>query len=394
MRNDDEDELLHTGRLLQQYSVDEYIKLETQRLDFVFFNQDLFRMDMLNGLLDILRLGERDASNVGKQTFLPNSFIGGPRDMRQRYMDAIALVQYFGKPDLFVTMTCNPTWPEIEEHLALSDEAQNRPDLISRVFRAKIEELKTDILKRNIFGKVVAFMCTVEFQKRGLPHAHFLIILQNDYKLLTTEAYDEIIRAELPDANADSDLRKLVLKHMMHGPCGSLDPTNFCMRKKIGSCKFKYPKMFADQTSKGNDSYPIYRRRNTGEVVKVRGHDLDNSWVVSYNPYLFGKFNCHINVEVCSDIKVVKYLYKYICKGHDKIAFSVQNNDANIEIDEVNEYRSARWVSPPEAVWRLFRFPINEMSPNVYRLQLHLDGQLVSFKKKYGYKYDCKQSHD
>nr|XP_016471553.1 PREDICTED: uncharacterized protein LOC107793670 isoform X1 [Nicotiana tabacum]XP_016471558.1 PREDICTED: uncharacterized protein LOC107793670 isoform X1 [Nicotiana tabacum]XP_016471563.1 PREDICTED: uncharacterized protein LOC107793670 isoform X1 [Nicotiana tabacum]XP_016471572.1 PREDICTED: uncharacterized protein LOC107793670 isoform X1 [Nicotiana tabacum]XP_016471583.1 PREDICTED: uncharacterized protein LOC107793670 isoform X1 [Nicotiana tabacum]XP_016471591.1 PREDICTED: uncharacterized pro len=225
-------------------------------------------------------------------------------------------------------------------------------------------------------------MYTVVFQKRGLPHAHLLIILLNDYKLLTTEAYDEIIRAELPDANADLDLRKLVLKHMMHGPCGSLDPTNSCMRKKIGSCKFKYPKMFADQTSKGNDSYPIYRRRNTGEVVKVRGHDLDNSWVVPYNPYLLGKFNCHINVEVCSDIKVVKYLYKYICKGHDKIVFSVQNNDANIEIDEVNEYRSARWVSPPEAVWRLFRFPISKMSPNVCRLQVHLDGQqLVSFKK-------------
>nr|XP_016457896.1 PREDICTED: uncharacterized protein LOC107781671 [Nicotiana tabacum] len=94
----------------------------------------------------------------------------------------------------------------------------------------------------------------------------------------------------------------------------------------MGSCKFKYPKMFVDQTSKGNDSYPIYKRRNTREVVK--------------------------------------------------------NNYVNIEIDEVNEYRSDRWVSPPEAIWRLFRFPISEMSPNVYRLQLHLDGQqLVSFKK-------------
>lgn len=72
MRNDDEDEILHTGRLLQQYSVDEYIKLENPRLDFVSFNQDLFRMSILQGLVDILRLGERDTSNVGKQTFLPN----------------------------------------------------------------------------------------------------------------------------------------------------------------------------------------------------------------------------------------------------------------------------------------------------------------------------------
>nr|XP_016457584.1 PREDICTED: uncharacterized protein LOC107781402 [Nicotiana tabacum] len=165
MRNDDEDEILHTGRLLQQYSVDEYIKLETQRLDFVSFNQDLFRMGILQGLLDILRLGERDASNVGKQNFLPNCFIGGPRDMRQRYMDAIALVQHFRKPDLFITMTCSPSWTEIKEHLWSTDKAQDRPDLITRVFRAKIEELKTDILKRNIFGKVVSFMYSVEFQK-------------------------------------------------------------------------------------------------------------------------------------------------------------------------------------------------------------------------------------
>nr|XP_033513522.1 uncharacterized protein LOC108942840 isoform X2 [Nicotiana tomentosiformis] len=218
--------ILVDGRLFQQYSVDEYIKLETPRLDFVSFNQDLFRMSVLQGLLNVLQLGERDASNVGKQTFLPNSFIGGPRDMRQRYMDAIALVQHFGKPDLFITMTCNPSWMEIEEHLSPSDEAQNRPDLISRVFRAKIEELKTNILKRNIFGKVAAFMYTVEFQKRGLPHAHFLIILSNEHKLLTTEAYDDIIKAELQDSNREPNLRKFILKHMMHDPYGSLNPTD------------------------------------------------------------------------------------------------------------------------------------------------------------------------
>ncbi|PHU01023.1 hypothetical protein BC332_30810 [Capsicum chinense] len=48
-------------------------------------------------VIDVLRLGERDASNIGKRRFLSNSFIGGPRDMRQRYMDAIALVQHFDK---------------------------------------------------------------------------------------------------------------------------------------------------------------------------------------------------------------------------------------------------------------------------------------------------------
>ncbi|XP_019238957.1 PREDICTED: uncharacterized protein LOC109219012 [Nicotiana attenuata] len=295
-------------------------------------------------------------------------------------MDAIALVQNFGKPDIFLTMTCNPSWPEIEKHLLVTDEVQNRPDLVSRVFRAKVEEMKTDILKSNIFGKVVAFMYTIEFQKRGLPHAHFLIILKDEYKLLTPEAYDRVVCAEIPDSDKNDYLFSVVTKHMMHGPCGSLNPKCPCMKNRE-YCKFKYPKDFADHTSKGKNGYPIYKRRNNGKRVNIRGQFLDNSWVVPYNPYLLSKFNCHINVEVCSDIKVVKYLYKYICKGHDKIAFFVHADDPNIEIDEIKEYQSARWVSPPEATWRLFGFPISEMTPSVYHLQLHLEGQqFVSFK--------------
>ena len=79
-------------------------------------------------MLDALRRGEKDASQVGKHKFLPLSFTGGPRDMRRRYMDAIALVQRFGRPDIFLTITCKPSCPKIKENLLASDEAQNRPD--------------------------------------------------------------------------------------------------------------------------------------------------------------------------------------------------------------------------------------------------------------------------
>lgn len=88
-----------------------------------------------------------------------------------------------------------------------------------------------------------------------------------------------------------------------------------------------------------------------------------------------------MNVEVCLDIKVVKYLYKYICKGYDKIAFTMSYNEEHIKIDEIKKYQSTRWVLEPEATWRLFGFPISEMNPSFYQLQLHLEGQqFVSFK--------------
>jgi len=44
IRQKEPNETLHCGRLFQQYIVDQYIKLETQRLDFFSFNQNLFRV--------------------------------------------------------------------------------------------------------------------------------------------------------------------------------------------------------------------------------------------------------------------------------------------------------------------------------------------------------------
>jgi hypothetical protein len=48
--------------------------------------------------------GDIRAHKVGKRTMLTTSFIGGPRDMKRRYMDDMALVRKFGKPDIFLTV--------------------------------------------------------------------------------------------------------------------------------------------------------------------------------------------------------------------------------------------------------------------------------------------------
>ena len=83
-------------------------------------------------------------------------------------------------------------------------------------------------------------------------------------------------------------------------------------------------------------------------------------------------FNCHINVEICSSIKAVKYLFKYIYKGHDRASVSVTDKANEAEIDEIQQYRDARWVTPPEALWRIYGFKLSKMHPPVFQLQLHL----------------------
>ncbi|XP_031094289.1 uncharacterized protein LOC115998774 [Ipomoea triloba] len=157
VRASDNSLLLHTGRLFQQFIVDIYIKVETQRLDYFRKKQQLFRSENFQGLVDSVGTGAVFGNEVGRRVILPSSFIGGPRDMRGRYMDAMSLVQNFGKPDMFLTMTCNPNWPEIKGLLQYNDDAQNRPDLIARVFHAKMQELKNDITKKQFFGEVAAY---------------------------------------------------------------------------------------------------------------------------------------------------------------------------------------------------------------------------------------------
>ncbi|XP_071909310.1 uncharacterized protein [Coffea arabica] len=381
--------VLNTGRLLQQYVIDMYIKIETQRLDYYKNRQELIRREQLQGIMDSVVAGHCQGSRVGQRVILPASFIGGPRDMRRRYVDAMALVQKFGKPDLFITMTCNPSWPEIKQHMLPTDEAHNRPDLLARIFHAKLDLLKEELFRKEIFGPVAAYTYVVEFQKRGLPHGHFLIILKAGSKLYSTESYDNIVSAEIPDKMPNRHLFNMVRKHMIHGPCGKQNPDNVCMQgSQKKKCKNNYPKPFADTTFHGENTYPTYRRRKDGKKIIVRGHELDNRWVVPYNGYLLAKFDCHINVEICSTVKAVKYIYKYIYKGHDRIRFRVNSDasdrpDSNIQpsaIDEIREFQSARWVCAVEATWRIFRFQLSEIHPSVIHLQLHLENcQAMNF---------------
>ncbi|XP_057247517.1 uncharacterized protein LOC130589903 [Beta vulgaris subsp. vulgaris] len=255
----------------------------------------------------------------------------------------MSLVQPYGKPDLFITMTCNVNWPEIKNELAVGEETQNRPDLVAKIFCAKLLALKKHIMEKQVFGDVAAIVYIVEFQKWGLPHAHMLIILKPAFKIKCPTHFDRFICAEIPTQD-NPHLRKSILKHMMHGPCGHLNPRCPCMKhlKSKGSCKYVYPKQFRIETTNNGDGYPMYKRRYIGDSASIRKATLDNRWVIPYNPCLSSLFDCHLNVEVCSTIEAVKYLYKYVYKGHDKISFNVVHKGEVDTIDEIEHYQSGR----------------------------------------------------
>eukprot|EP01041_Mallomonas_annulata_P017265 gene17265-35651_t len=82
----------------------------------------------------------------------------------------------------------------------------SRPDLIARVFQIKLELLMKDLQESCVLGDVIGYMYTVEWQKRGLPHAHILIFLTHESKFRTPAQVDQVIRAEIPNPTTHPDL--------------------------------------------------------------------------------------------------------------------------------------------------------------------------------------------
>src|SRR5437764_7768064 len=278
--------------------------------------------------------------------------------MQQLYQDSMAIVREFGKPDLFVTVTCNPTWPEITDELLPNQRPDDRADFVARVFKRKLKSITEDLFDKAVLEKALAHVHVIEFQKRGLPHAHILMILDPEDKPKTPEDFDRLVCAEIPDENDQPKLFETVSKRMVHGPCGVFNPESPCMVD--GKCSKKYHREFADVTSTNKHGYPVYRRRNDGRKITRGSHVLDNRWIVPYNPYLCQKYDCHINVEICSSIRSVKYLYKYVYKGSDRVIISIENSN-----DEITNYINARYVSASEACWRLFNFSLQQRSHKV-----------------------------
>lgn len=64
-------------------------------------------------------------------------------------------------------MTCNPKWPEITRNLRRHQTASDRPDMVARIFKLKLNQLLDEIINQNVLGKVKALVYTIEFQKRG-----------------------------------------------------------------------------------------------------------------------------------------------------------------------------------------------------------------------------------
>uniref|UniRef100_K3ZCU2 Helitron helicase-like domain-containing protein n=1 Tax=Setaria italica TaxID=4555 RepID=K3ZCU2_SETIT len=141
----------HARCLFKQLLVDWYVKVESMCLDWYSKpkHQALIRADLYHGLLNTLTTGEVDASKAGLRIVLSKDFSGSDRDVQTRFMDAMTLVARYGKPDYFMTMTCNPYWDEIMAELLPRQTPQDHPDIVDRVYHAKLLDLHDFLIKKG-----------------------------------------------------------------------------------------------------------------------------------------------------------------------------------------------------------------------------------------------------
>jgi hypothetical protein len=230
------------GRLTNEYLVDMFSRDIETRLKYIQTNQKRIRQDDAN----LMGLPEEEAS---ENVYLPASFLGSRRWSEAQISDSLAIAATFGNPTFFITMTCNTNWPEIQSQLRPGQNYTDIPIVVVRVFKQKLTLLLNAI--KTMFpgaGRVLYCIYAIEFQKRGLPHAHILIKFEKD--CIMPVDIDNVVSAEMPSNPGDISL---VTQLMMHNhPALNKPPSKYCQKTLADGqriCRFRYPHALQNSTT-------------------------------------------------------------------------------------------------------------------------------------------------
>jgi hypothetical protein len=390
-------------RLASYWMLDTYSRLLDQRLNAVKILRNRIMMGgtrMNNARPPVTQEEEVERNDAGfsnpdestNETYLPGSIHGSPRHMAALAKNALVLVSEYGCPHVFLTLTCNPKWPEILSQLLKGQTAFDRPDVTAQVFKARLDKLKANIRNGKYFGgsKVTYTFHVIEYQYRGLPHAHLVIRLTHapdiddpDKHELINFVNDHFV-AEMPRFEGEENpnvfpvageppfteaytlkCQELVRMHNKHKCAVAV---NGCKRKSTDRCNRGYsntdeiPETFINTTT----NRIVYRRRMTCDLT-----------IVPYNLEMMMDWDSHCNCEYSGSAYCALYMYKYCYKGASKserIALESEHGQ-----DEIQNFIYGRVMCSMSAFWRLCGYqdyPAAEPPVCCYKVR---DGKQLKF---------------
>jgi hypothetical protein len=131
------------------------------------------------------RCGARYIDEPKRESYLPDSVYGPQCHLSVLAKNALVLVSEYGCPHVFLTLTCNPEWPEIQSQLINGQTAFECPDMTVPVYKSRLVKFKTNIRNVKNFesGEVIFIIHVIEYQYHGLPHAHMVSHLDNAHDI-------------------------------------------------------------------------------------------------------------------------------------------------------------------------------------------------------------------
>ncbi len=357
---------LSVPKLQQEWLLDQMSRSDS--MNNPWYIQHMQNMEHLRTATRRQFMRNPDPQTVGHRTRIPSTVRGSQAYRREKVDMGMAHVYKYGPPTLFITMTANPEWPEIQNNLKPGQEWHHDVYLVNLVFKEKLDQLISGLKRGEFFnGRTSEWLqYAIEFQKRGLPHAHILVRLTGEQP--STAAEVDALSTVLYPLQCESMcgeckqcmLYYLVNKHMTHKCYPDRCKTRSTNASTPCGCKYGYPWQSNPVSFIGQDGKWILRRRPQEKDI------------VEYNAELLLRFRCHINVKVTTGTRCILYLRKYMSKGPDVAHVRLANQTC---AQELNNFYETRCMTASEAAWSALNFDFQHYDPPVRLLSLHLQNE-------------------
>ncbi|KAK3911657.1 Retrovirus-related Pol polyprotein from type-1 retrotransposable element R2 [Frankliniella fusca] len=337
--------LMRCRGLFQQWLCDAAVKIMDANLRYAETHQDELQVCMYDSLRRFVTSeAERLGRHPGRIVILPPNEQKSERHQYANYIDAVCIASKYGAPDLFMTMTSNPRWPEVVECAASRGLAEHEflhmPDVLVRAYLGRCNALIHDVINKSVFGQVLAYVGVHEFTSTMLPHFHLAVIPNKIDRPDGPETLDTLMCAEIPSAERAPELHKKVMAVMLHRPC--------------------------DGTSKGYNN-----PRCRADMVECAGIVSQNHLLKKVEPqrlYLFGYME-----KESTGHHVQGSMFSYARRQEEQTGV--------LDWDEIQHCRDMRLVGPYEAYFRIFGLPFARLSHAVGSLSIYLpDRQYVYYR--------------
>ena len=391
------------ARLAQYWLMDFYSRVLDQRMSIVRRMKTRIMMGQNRQPTDTLtEHEEQDRRAAGyvdipkEESYLPSSVHGSPRHMTALARNALILVSEFGCPHVFITLTCNPKWPEIVSQLLPGQTAFDRPDVTAAVFKSRLDLMKMNLRNGKYFDgcELTYHFHVIEYQYRGLPHAHLVARFEEAYDIddpnranllyfvnkhfiaemprFEGEDYQNIFALDGVPEYTDFFKRTAVEMVRMNNTHKCAMAVNGCKKEADDKCRRGYgcTDIILDTYVNESTNRIVYRRRMECDLM-----------IVPYNLQMMMDWDSHINVEYSGSAYCALYLYKYCYKGaarKERIDLSFEQEHDSL--DEIKLFIYGRIMCSMSAVWRMYGYqdyPAPE--PAVCAFKVRTGAQLKDF---------------